>query len=177
MDSKNQNQNNKPGFEFILEQQGPKPRKKGMNKKLLVIGILLFITLISIGILLFTASNNVQRGDTTISEIDIKTKRVVTRKFLQDIRLNNIDGAIKNFSTSSKITTSKLRTQTDDFWSKILLDTCKEFSDDKIDKSSIQYRCLHKSGDTIMIRFKITNEAGTFRINTYNVWVYSGESL
>lgn len=170
--------NKKSEYDFILNQQeagSPTPHEKKSNKKLIVVAVLLVLTFSMLIIAaLFTANNNVQNEDNVVA-VEIQTKREVVSNFIQRLRDGNIDGALQNLSTSLGMDSAKLQAQTDDFWGKLRLDTCKEESDAQVDEASIQYSCLHKSGDTIMIRFKIADEASGYKISDYNIWVFRGE--
>lgn len=180
MDPKTQNQNNKQSFDFILDQHGPEPPKKGVNKKILVIIILLVVTLVGVGLLMLTASSNVQQdGQTaTTTEVNEQAAQDVINTFYKAAAAGDAKAVRATFVSDLPYDEAYFNSTVIPFLKKIEVTKCEPVENRQgvglVDDRGFvirTYRCpVVNSDNDIGMEFILKNDdSGSFQIFYYNL--------
>lgn len=178
-------ENSNPDLDFIRNATDPLevPVKKGLDKKIIVIIVLVVIT---IGVLVFGmvtgANNKVQKSSSnnTIkvsSEAQTKAKDVV-ESFFYKVSVQDYDGAYSLFSQSPAITYLEFINKSVPYLNKLDLNSCKFADNNKglmDDDGNIQrtYTCKNKKQNyEINLQFSLKSDNGG-NIELYGYYIVS----
>lgn len=179
-------ENSNPDLDFIRNTTDPleAPVKKGLDKKIIVIIVLVVIT---IGVLVFgmvtgannkvQKSSNVQKSsDTKVSSETLVIVKDTINTFLDYVNANNIDKAYSLFSSNSVVTRDDFANESMVLFSKLEIDSCQPDSSDKglIDKDNriIQtYECTSKDDEySVTVEFSLdSSKSGQLTIYYLNM--------
>ena len=180
---KNKQNIQKPDLDFILNQNPTgETEKKGLDKKIIVIFVLVIVTLLVMALSLFIGSNQKVQKSNTNSYASIEQEKAgdVVESFLEKVNANDYEGAYALLSQDTPISNSDFANQVIPSMKQMKIDECQPDQNpetllDEGNRLIRGYVCSSKQDDTKSLWvFSLSSlESGDYRI--YTIWVASYE--
>lgn len=182
MNPENQNQQNtNPDLDFIRNTTDPleTPVKKGLDKKIIVIIVLVVITL---GVLVFGmvtgANKKVQKSDNSSNKpqknsVNIASQKDIAYKYIDAMSVNDLAEAKKYLSSSKENNQRDLSFEYTDLWQKIDPKQCQALDSDST-ATKVRINCIYIKDKLLAFSFVIKTDESGPKIEKYTVWIIKG---